>query len=636
MLKLSDYILAISRNSKITIAVVVDVCCCILAMWLSFYLRLGEIIALSDASFLVIFISIFLALPIFFLFGLYKVIFRHSGWPSLGLIGLAIIVYGLLFSSIVTAIGISDVPRTVGVIQPILLFLLVGASRVFAWTWLGGNFEYFVNKKSKSKVLIYGAGSSGRQISNALNNSEEMKVVGFLDDDRTLQGHVLNAVRIYSPSELETVSRALSVDYILLAMPKISRNRRNKVLSKINQANLSVRTIPSLSDLAKGKVTVDEILDLDIDDLLGREAVSANQILLSKNINNKTVLVTGAGGSIGSELCRQIAELRPKRILLIEQSEYALYRIHQDLQARTPGIPLIPLLSSVQDRDRIKEILSRWRPQTIYHAAAYKHVPLVEHNIVEGIKNNVFGTLTMAEESISADVKNLVLISTDKAVRPTSVMGASKRLAEMLLQALAGKNRRPKFSIVRFGNVLGSSGSVVPKFRQQIKNGGPVTITDPEVTRFFMTLSEAAQLTIQAGAMAKSGDVFVLDMGKPVKIIELARRMIELSGLKLKDGKNSDGDIEFKITGLRPGEKLYEELLIGNSPESTAHPRIIRAMEKFIDWSELENQCHVLDKALNAGDIDEIINILKRLVDNYNAHDGVVDWLYEKKSLLKT
>ena len=545
-------------------------------------------------------------------------------------------VYGLLFSSIVTAIGISDVPRTIGVIQPILLFLLVGASRVFAWTWLGGNFEYFMNKKPKSKVLIYGAGSSGRQISNALDNSEEMKVVGFLDDDRTLQGHVLNAVQIYNPSELETVSRALSVDCILLAMPKISRNRRNKVLSKINQANLSVRTIPSLSDLAKGRVTVDEILDLDIDDLLGREAVSANQILLSKNISNKTVLVTGAGGSIGSELCRQIAELRPKRILLIEQSEYALYKIHQILLARKPDIPLIPLLSSVQDRDRIKEILSRWRPQTIYHAAAYKHVPLVEHNIVEGIKNNVFGTLTMAQEAMAADVKNFVFISTDKAVRPTSVMGASKRLAEILLQALAGKNRRLKFSIVRFGNVLGSSGSVVPQFRQQIKNGGPVTITDPEVTRFFMTLSEAAQLTIQAGAMAKSGDVFVLDMGKPVKIIELARRMIELSGLKFKDEKNSDGDIEFKITGLRPGEKLYEELLIGNNPEPTAHPRIIRAMEKFIDWSELENQFHVLDKALNAGDIDEIIRILKRLVDNYNAHDGVVDWLYEKKSLLKT
>jgi FlaA1/EpsC-like NDP-sugar epimerase len=387
-----------------------------------------------------------------------------------------------------------------------------------------------------------------------------------------------------------------------------------------------------MTDLAQGKVSISDVRELDIDDLLGREPVMPNHILLAKNVHNKVVMVTGAGGSIGGELCRQIFQIGPTKILLIEQSEFALYNIHKELEEKRAGsdVVLVPLLASVQDEDRMREILSTWRPDTVYHAAAYKHVPLVEHNPAAGIKNNVLGTLYTAMAAAENGVTDFVLISTDKAVRPTNVMGASKRLAEMVLQAFAAntKNASTRFCMVRFGNVLDSSGSVVPKFRQQIREGGRITLTHPEVTRYFMTIPEAAQLVIQAGAMAKGGDVFVLDMGQPVRIMDLARRMVELSGLIVRDAQNPDGDIEIDITGLRPGEKLYEELLIGDNPKSTLHPRIMRGQEELIPWNQFEAKLKSLELALNVNDVGVIRLMMQQLVTGYVPSDEIVDWVY--------
>jgi len=438
------------------------------------------------------------------------------------------------------------------------------------------------------------------------------------------------------------LATTLNISDVLLAMPSLSRRRRNEILSQVRSARVAVRTLPSVNDLAQGKVSISDLRELDIDDLLGREPVAPNHILLAKNIVGKVVLVTGAGGSIGSELCRQILAVSPAKLLLIEQSEFALYGIHQELEEKlaaldgaTPPV-LVPLLASVQDDDRMREIMSTWHPDTVYHAAAYKHVPLVEHNPAAGIKNNVLGTLRTAQAAAENGVTDFVLISTDKAVRPTNVMGASKRLAEMALQALAanqagtsgGISGGTKFSMVRFGNVLGSSGSVVPKFRQQIRDGGPITLTHPEVTRYFMTIPEAAQLVIQAGAMAKGGDVFVLDMGQPVKIIDLARRMVELSGMTVKDEQNPEGDIEIAVTGLRPGEKLYEELLIGDNPKQTVHPRIMKAHEEFIPWAEFEARLTALEIALNVNDVGVIRLMMQQLVAGYIPSDDIVDWVY--------
>lgn len=433
------------------------------------------------------------------------------------------------------------------------------------------------------------------------------------------------------PTDLVNLASTLSISTILLALPSITRKRRNEILSHIRNAQVSVRTLPSVTDLAQGKVSVADLRELDIDDLLGREPVAPNHLLLAKNITGKVVLVTGAGGSIGSELCRQTLALEPTKLLLIEQSEFALYAIHQELEGRlnkSGAVNIVPLLASVQDDERMHEIMSTWRPNTVYHAAAYKHVPLVEHNPAEGIKNNVLGTLRTALAAAAHGVSDFVFVSTDKAVRPTNIMGASKRLAEMALQALASTHTDIKFTMVRFGNVLGSSGSVVPKFRQQIREGGPVTLTHPEITRYFMTIPEAAQLVIQAGAMAKGGDVFVLNMGQPVKIMDLARRMIELSGLTVKSEDNPDGDIEIELTGLRPGEKLYEELLIGDNPESTSHPRIMKAHEDFIPWTSLKNKLSALEIALNADDVSVIRLMMQKLVTGYTPSKEIVDWVY--------
>lgn len=622
--------LALPRWAKRFVVLAVDTALCVLTVWLAYYLRLGEFVALSGNAFLAVVASIGIALPIFIASGLYRAIFRYSGWPALLAVARAVVIYGLLYASVFTAIGIREVPRTVGIIQPILLLLFVGASRALARIWLGDQYQSILKQASRPKVVIYGAGRTGRQLAAAMNNSPEMQVIGFLDDDDRLHGHVLNGLPIYNPTDLVNLAMTLAISDVLLAMPSLSRKRRNEILSEIRGAHVSVRTLPSMTDLAQGRVSVSDLRELDIDDLLGREPVMPNHILLAMSVCNKVVMVTGAGGSIGSELCRQILAVGPAKLLLIEQSEFALYAIHQELERKLASreIVLVPLLASVQDEERMREIMSTWHPETLYHAAAYKHVPLVEHNPAEGIKNNVFGTLRTARAAAENGVSDFVLISTDKAVRPTNIMGASKRLAEMVLQALAAISSGTKFSMVRFGNVLGSSGSVVPKFRQQIRDGGPITLTHPEITRYFMTIPEASQLVVQAGAMAKGGDVFVLDMGQSVKIMALARRMVELSGLTVKDEQNPDGDIEIEITGLRPGEKLYEELLIGDNPKPTSHSRIMKAHEEFIPWAELVERLDALERALGANDVGTIRQLMQQLVSGYTPSDEIVDWVY--------
>lgn len=628
------------RIAKRLIALTVDLFLCVAAVWVAYYLRLGDFVNFDsstrwgESAIWATLVSVSLGLPIFVSFGLYRAIFRHSGWPALLTVAAAVGVYSLVYILIFTVIGFAGVPRTIGIIQPILLLMLVGTSRALASVLLGGQYQKILKRATRPKALIYGAGRSGRQLVAAMANSHEMQIVGFLDDDDRLHGHVLNGQPIYDPAKLISLVSDLDVSDVLLAMPNINRVRRHEILQQIGHAHVSVRTLPSMNDLAQGKVQVSDLRELDADDLLGREPVLPNQTLLEKNVTNKVVLVTGAGGSIGGELCRQIMALGPSKLLLIEQSEFALYAIHQELLERhsEQATNLIPLLATVLDERRMLEIMSAWRPETVYHAAAYKHVPLVEHNPASGIQNNVIGTLRAATVAAQVGVADFVLVSTDKAVRPTNVMGASKRLAEMVLQALAAANlSHTNFTMVRFGNVLDSSGSVVPKFREQIRQGGPITLTHSEVTRYFMTIPEAAQLVIQAGAMASGGDVFVLDMGQPVKIFDLACRMVELSGLTVRSDENPEGDIEIKITGLRPGEKLYEELLIGDDPKVTSHPRIMKANEVFIPWDQFNHKLELIEAALSANKADTLRELITSLVSGYVASPKVVDWVYLKQ-----
>jgi FlaA1/EpsC-like NDP-sugar epimerase len=635
----ASFLLGLSRGIKRIVVLVVDATFCCLAVWLAFDLRLEAWLPFNANIALATLASMAIALPLFGAFGLYRAIFRYAGIDALYAIFKSLAIYVFVFVSIFTLVGVVGVPRTVGIIQPTLLAVFVLMSRVIARYWLGGLYRR-MSKADARRLLIYGAGSAGRQLASALANSAELRPVGYLDDDDRLHGQTLNGLKIYNPSRLDELVIKLNVHDVLLAMPSASRARRNEVLELTRKARVQVRTLPGLADLAQGNVQVSDLKELDIEDLLGREPVVPNPLLLGKNIASKVVLVTGAGGSIGSELCRQIIKAKPTVLLLVELSEFALYAIHQELEKKLQqtqvACELVPLLGNVQDEKRMADIFSSWQPATVYHAAAYKHVPLVEQNPRPGIQNNVFGTWALAQQAFKHGVLDFVLISTDKAVRPTNIMGASKRLAEMVLQALAESasklHGQTRFSMVRFGNVLGSSGSVVPLFRRLIKEGGPITVTHSEVTRYFMTIPEAAELVIQAGAMAEGGDVFVLDMGESVKIVDLAHRMIELSGLSLKDEANPDGDIAIEVTGLRPGEKLYEELLIGDDPRSTAHPRIMKAHEAFLTIDELKPLLDQLAQAVDANDVNGARAILQTAVPGYQPDSQVADWIYCKKN----
>jgi len=638
--KITFSILALPRFVKQLIVLAVDVSLCLLTVWLAFYLRLGEFLSLTAAPLPTVYAALLIAIPTFVVFGLYRAIFRYSGLPAMLTVTRAMMVYGLIYATLFTVIAFEGIPRTIGLIQPILLLLFIGASRAVASIGLGGLHQGRIKRAALPQMVIYGAGSAGRQLADAMANSHEMRVVGFLDDDDRLHGHVLNGLPIYNPQDLSAVLADVPVTDVLLALPTATRQRRNSILAALAEHHLAVRTLPSVSDMASGKVSLSDVHDLDIDDLLGREPVKPNGLLLNRNTHGKTVLVTGAGGSIGSELCRQILKCQPQQLLLVEMSEFALYQIHQELegamsalQSDKGAIEIVPLLGSVCDEVRMHEIMRTWRPHTVYHAAAYKHVPLVEHNPAEGVRNNVWGTMVCAQMAARHGVPHFVLISTDKAVRPTNIMGATKRLAEMVLQALAATHRTT-FAMVRFGNVLGSSGSVVPLFREQIKNGGPITLTHEDITRYFMTIPEAAQLVIQAGAMGTGGDVFVLDMGEPVRIADLARRMVELSGLSLRDTANPEGDIEVTVTGLRPGEKLYEELLIGDNPKPTQHARIMKAHEEFLPWDVLQARLNALQTCMQANDVSAIRGLLQELVPGYQPTGDVVDWVSLAQSKL--
>ncbi|NNU70374.1 polysaccharide biosynthesis protein, partial [Rhizobium sp. WYCCWR 11152] len=607
---------------------------CVLTIWLAYCFRLNEWTVLTGVQWLPVVVSLCMALPIFIVMGMYRAIFRYANMAAFITVLKAIAIYGVAFMTIFTALSVPGVPRTVGILQPFLLLIAIGLSRLSIRYWLGDAYQRILHKNMLAKVLIYGAGTAGRQLAGALINSAELNVVGYLDDDPRLKGGVMGGLPIYDPSDLPVLAESLGVHNVLLALPSASRQRRNEILEHIRKARVNVRTLPDLTALAQGRIAVSDIRELEIEDLLGREAVAPRQELLDKSMRNKVVMVTGAGGSIGGELCRQILRTGPSSLILIDQNEFALYNIHAELQKlaelyKHENMQIVPILCSVRDQDRMEHVMQSWRPQTLYHAAAYKHVPLVEHNAVEGIKNNVMGTLVAARAANKCGVSNFVLISTDKAVRPTNVMGASKRLAEMVLQALAAESAtdrmRTNFSMVRFGNVLGSSGSVVPLFRQQIKDGGPVTLTHPDITRYFMTISEASQLVIQAGAMAEGGDVFLLDMGEPVRIADLARKMVELSGLAVRDEDNPEGDIELSVTGLRPGEKLFEELLIGDNPETTEHPRIMKAREDFLSWPELSRRLNALNAVLDRNDMIAARATLAELVSGYSSTGEVSD-----------
>lgn len=647
------FLLNLPRLAKRILAMFCDALICIFTVWLAFGLRLDQWGWPDDGQWWAYVIAIGFSFPLFVIFGLYRAIFRYVGSAAFLSIMRVFLTYTGIIFCIFTFIGVNDVPRSIGVIQPILLFIGIGCSRYLARFWLGNiNKNHKIFHRSQSSALIYGAGSAGRQLVSGLTSSKEILVKGFIDDDPHLQGSTINGIPVYSNANLIEICRRFNISDVLLAIPSASQERRSEIIASLNGSGVRVRTLPGLLDLVSGRVRVSDLHDLDMNDLLGRSVVPPQVELLEKNIRNQVILVTGAGGSIGSELCRQIIKFYPSSLVLVDSSEHALYLIYEELKRAliemgnddltryshdhdasfNPRLPieLTPCLASVRDRNLLLKIFRIHKPATIFHAAAYKHVPLVEQNPAEGIRNNVFGTLTCAKVSLECGVKHFILVSTDKAVRPTNVMGASKRIAELVLQAIASS--APKeghttiFSMVRFGNVLGSSGSVAPLFSAQIAEGGPITLTHPEVTRYFMTIPEAAQLVIQASAMAIGGDVFVLDMGEPVRIYDLAAKMIHLSGLLVRDEAHPHGDIEIRVTGLRPGEKLYEELLIGDNPQPTFHPKIMKAYEDFLSWDDLELELERLNVALDTCDDELIRSRLKKLVPGYNTKDDFVNW----------
>jgi FlaA1/EpsC-like NDP-sugar epimerase len=618
---LQNLFIELPRSLKKTFVLVIDGFLILLATWLAFSLRLDSWDVPKDSHYWAYCFALAFSLPTFIVFGLYRAIFRYAGQFTIVAIAKSSALYGVaLFVTLNLFFNPEEIPRSIGIIQPILAFLLVSASRGGARFLLGQVYRNIFAYQERPKVLIYGAGQSGRQAAHSIRAAETMTVLGFIDDNKTLQGGIIDGFKVYGPEQLLRLKEVNGVSDVLLALPSTNRSRRSEILAALARHHVHVRSLPNLAHFADGTLHLSDLKEVDIDDLLGRDIaldVDVSDVLHQ----GKVVLVSGAGGSIGSELCRQIINLKPQKIVLLDHSEFNLYAIEQELyelsQRQGLKIDLHPKLVSVLDYKNLHDVLKTEKVQIIYHAAAYKHVPLVESNIATSINNNVRGTLNLAKLSLDLEIEKFILISTDKAVRPTNVMGASKRIAEMILQSLADRAVSTCFSMVRFGNVLGSSGSVIPLFRKQIQDGGPITLTDPEVTRYFMTIPEAAQLVLQAARMSQGGEVFILDMGQPVKILDLAKRLIELSGLSLRDDQNPHGDIAIQVTGLRPGEKLYEELLIGDNPEPTNHPRIMKARENFITWNQLELQLAQLNEAMSINDESAIKDNLKALVAGY-------------------
>jgi len=641
-------IINLSRFRKQFVLLFIDSILVVSVLFLSFSIRLGYWYFPDSNMIWLIFGAPILGIPIFMRFGLYRAIIRYIGFKALWAVIQATTLYALLWSLIGIMAAIEVIPRSVILINWLLTISAIGGFRMVG-RWLLTSIENKSNNINCSNVVIYGAGAAGRQLSTALRQSIEYNPVAFIDDNSEMHRQSIDGIGIISRNNLESLIEKENVKEVLLAIPSLSRIQRNEIISFLEPYSVLFRSLPGVSELAQGKVKIADLRDVSVKDILGRDSVAPNKELLSLNITNKVVMVTGAGGSIGSELCRQILFLKPKVLILFERSEYHLYTINNELLGfGMSDIKILPMLGSVKDRNRLNHIMNKFNIHTIYHAAAYKHVPMVEFNNTEGVSNNIFGTLNCAQIANDNEVENFVLISTDKAVRPTNTMGATKRFAEIILQALTQQNRileeqnshssnekdliKPLgtcFSMVRFGNVLNSSGSVIPLFKEQIKNGGPVTVTDINITRYFMSIPEAVQLVIQAGSMAKGGDVYVLDMGEPVRIVDLAKKMISLSGLRVKDETQTNGNIEIEFTGLRPGEKLYEELLIGDNVFKTENSMIMRAEEEMIAWDDLKLIIDDLENAINRCDQKLIRQLLIKAVPGFKPESKINDILYD-------
>lgn len=660
--KLREYLLSLPRRRKRILQVLADIVLVWLALWMAFVVRLGIDELVNPVvlhSWLFISAPI-VSIPLFIRFGMYRAVMRYFGNDALIAIIKAVSLSALILGVVVYWYSNHEnvVPRSIVFNYWWLSLIMIGGLRLamrqyFLGDWFAAaqHVPFTSRDDGLTKVAIYGAGAAGNQLVAALRMGRVMRPVAFIDDDSSISDRVISGLQVFKPKHIQQMIDTTGAQEILLAIPSSNRARRREILGLLEGFPLHVRSVPGFMDLASGRVKVDDIQEVDIADLLGRDAVPAQGDLLEHCIKGQSVLVTGAGGSIGSELCRQILALRPTTLLLFEHSEFNLYSILSELEQRITReslpVRLLPILGSVRNQAKLLDMMKTWHVDTVYHAAAYKHVPMVEHNIAEGVLNNVIGTLNTAQAALQAGVSNFVLISTDKAVRPTNVMGSTKRLAELTLQALSrelapvlfgdkaniSRVNKTRFTMVRFGNVLGSSGSVIPLFHKQIKSGGPLTVTHPKITRYFMTIPEAAQLVIQAGSMGQGGDVFVLDMGEPVRIVELAEKMIHLSGLSVRSDKNPHGDIAIEFTGLRPGEKLYEELLIGDNVVATQHPMIMSANEDHLDWEILKGKLTELLAAVDADDYSRVRQLLRDTVSGYAPDGEIVDWIYQQRRL---
>ncbi len=660
--RLRTWLLKLPRHKKRLIQVVADVVLVFLALWMAFVVRLGidEMINPVKMHLWLFLAAPVVAIPLFIRFGMYRAVMRYFGNDALVAIIKAVSLSSLILGVVVYWYSNHQnvVPRSIIFNYWWLSLIMVGGLRLimrqyFLGDWFAAaqHVPFTSREDGLPRVAIYGAGAAGNQLVAALRMGRVMRPVAFIDDDTTISDRVISGLQVYKSKHIQRMIDVTGAQEVLLAIPSSSRGRRREILGFLEGFPLHVRSVPGFMDLASGRVKVDDIQEVDIADLLGRDSVPAQDELLEHCIKGQNVLVTGAGGSIGSELCRQILELKPMTLLLFEHSEFNLYSILSELEQRITRnslpVKLLPILGSVRDQAKLLDVMKTWRVDTVYHAAAYKHVPIVEHNIAEGVLNNVIGTLNTAQAALQAGASNFVLISTDKAVRPTNVMGSTKRLAELTLQALSrelapvlfgdksnvSRVNKTRFTMVRFGNVLGSSGSVIPLFHKQIKSGGPLTVTHPKITRYFMTIPEAAQLVIQAGSMGLGGDVFVLDMGEPVKIVELAEKMIHLSGLSVRSDKNPHGDIAIEFSGLRPGEKLYEELLIGDNVVATQHPMIMSANEDHLPWETLKDKLTELLTAVEQDDYSRVRQLLRDTVSGYTPDGEIVDWIYQQRRL---